>query len=164
MSTTNINLNELYFEYKVLTRIIGKPTFEKLHILFRELKANTATVPCTLGGGANGYLGMLVSAVQYATVAPGTPFISPIMPNALTILPTDTQYQITIAKTQYDTALKEYQTYALMQRSLISLVQQATENKYTNAVRNLATGQLPGDIRILKDHLFDTYGLINENK
>ena len=39
MSTTaNINLNELYFEYKVLTKITGEPTFDKLHVMFRKLK------------------------------------------------------------------------------------------------------------------------------
>ena len=57
MSTTaNINLNELYFEYKVLTEITGEPTFDELHKMFQQLKANMAAVPCTLGGGANGYL------------------------------------------------------------------------------------------------------------
>ena len=44
---TNINLTELYFEYEVLTRIIGEPDFEMLHVLFRELKANAAAVPCS---------------------------------------------------------------------------------------------------------------------
>ena len=164
MNTSNINLNELYFEYKVLTKIIGEPTFDKLHVLFRELKANTAAVPCTLAGGANGYLGMLVSAAQYQTVAPGTPFTPPPQPGPLVIDPTDTQYQIMIAKTQYETALREHQTYVLLQRSLIALVQEAIDSKYTNAIRNRITGQLPGDIRLLKDHLFSTYGKINEQE
>ena len=88
MSTTaNINLNELYFEYKVLTKIIGEPTFDKLHEMFRQLKANMAAVPCTLGGGENGYLGMNVSSAQYNTVAPGAPFVPPPMPGALVIDP-----------------------------------------------------------------------------
>ena len=75
MNRSNINLNDLYFEYKLLTKIIREPNFDKLHILFRELKSNTAAVPCTLAGGASGYLGILVSAAQYTTVAPGTLFI-----------------------------------------------------------------------------------------
>ena len=33
-----------------------------------------------------------------------------------------------------------------------------------NAVRNRITGQLPADIRLLKTHLFNTYGRFNENK
>ena len=164
MNTSNIDLNVLYFKYKVLTKITGKPTFAKLHVLFRKLKSNTAAVPCTLAGGANGYLGMLVSAAQYQTVAPGTPFVPPPQPGALIIDPNDTQYQIMIAKTQYETALREHQTYVLLQRSLIALVQEAIETKYTNAIQNRITGQLPGDIRLLKNHLFSTYGKINEQE
>ena len=108
--TANINLNELYFEYKVLTQITGEPTFDKLHKMFRQLKANTAAVPCTLGGGANGYLGMLVSAAQYNTVAPGAPFVPPPMPGHLVINPSWTQYQIAMVKTQYEAALREHKT------------------------------------------------------
>ena len=48
MSTTaNINLNELYFEYKLLTKMIGEPTFDTLHEMFRQLKANTGLLPYT---------------------------------------------------------------------------------------------------------------------
>ena len=51
-----------------------------------------------------------------------------------------------------------------MQRSFISLVQDAIESKYTYVVRNWLTGQLPADIRIIKEHLFNTYGKINETE
>ena len=100
MSTTsNINLNELHSQYKVLTKIIGEPIFDKLHEMFRQLKANTEAVPCTLGGGSNEYLGMLVSAGQYNKFAPGAPFVPPPMPGHLVIGPAYTQYQIAMAKT-----------------------------------------------------------------
>ena len=69
-----------------------------------------------------------------------------------------------IAKTQYETALREHQTYVLLQQSLIALVQDAIDIKYTNAIRNRITGQLPGDIRLIKTHLFTTYGKINEQE
>ena len=141
--TANINLNELYFEYKVLKKIMGEPTFNKSHEMFWQLKANIAAVPCTLGGGANGYLGMLVSATQYNIVSPGTPFVPTHMPGALVIDTAYTQYQIAIYKTQYETSLCEHKKYILMQRSLIALAQQAVEYKYTNAIRNRITGQLP---------------------
>ena len=125
--TANINLNELYFEYKVLTKIIGEPTFDKLHEMFWQLKANTAAVPCNLGGGKIGYLGMLVSAAQYNTVSPDAPFVPPHMPGHLVIDTAYTQYQISMAKTQYKAALREHQTYILMQWKLIALVQQAVK-------------------------------------
>ena len=132
--------------------------------MFQQLKANTSAVPFTLGSGSNGYLGMLVSTAQYNTVAPSAPFVTPPMPGALVIDPEYTQYQIATAKTQYETSLREHQTYILMQRSLIPLVQQAVESNYTNAVRNRVTGKLPADIGPLKTHLLDTYGKINENE
>ena len=123
MNTSNINLNDLYFENKELTKIVGEPNFDKVHILLRVLKANTAAGTCTLAGGANGYLGILVSAARYQIVAPGTLFVPPNTPGPLLINPGDTQYQIMIAKTQFETALREHQTYILIQRSLVALVQ-----------------------------------------
>ena len=132
--------------------------------MLKQLQANAAAVPCTLGGGTTGYLGMLVSAAQYNTVAPGTPFVTPPMPGPLVLTPGDTQYQIAQRKTQHETALKEHQTYVLMQRALISQVQQAVDAKYTNAVRNRVSGQLPADIRLVMNHLFDTYGKISETE
>ena len=157
MSTTaNINLNELYFEYKVLTKIIGEPNFDKLHKIFRKLKANTAAFLCTLGSGANGYLGIIVIAAHYNTVAPGAPFVTPPIPGHLFIDQAYTQYQIAMAKTQYEAALRKHQTYILMQRLLIALVQNAIQSNYTNAVRNYITGQLPADIHLLKIHMLDT--------
>ena len=120
MNTSNINLKELYFEFKVLPKIAGEPTFGALHEMLKQLKANSAAVPCTLGGGANGYLGILVSPAHYNTVAPGTPFVPPPMPGPLVMNPGDTQFQLQQRKTLHDTALKEHQTYLLMQRALIS--------------------------------------------
>ena len=123
-----------------------------------------AAVTCTLGGGANGYLGMLLSAAQYNTVAPSTLFVPPPMPGALVIDPVYTQYQISMDKTQYEAARRDHKKYILIQRSLSALVQQAVQSNYTNAVQNRITGQLPAEIRLLKNHLFNTYGRINENE
>ena len=78
--------------------------------MFRQLKANTEAVPCTLGGGANRYLGMLVSAAKYNTVTPGAPFVPPPIPGALVIDPEYMQYKIAMTKTQYKAALREHQT------------------------------------------------------
>ena len=132
--------------------------------MFRQLKANTSALPGTLGSGENGYLGMIVSAAQYNTVAPSAPFVSPPMPGHLFIDPDYTQYQMAMAKTQYKSALHEHHTYILMQRSLISLVKNVVQSKYTNAVQNCITWKLPADICLLKIHLVDTYGRINENE
>ena len=142
MNNSKISLNGSYFDYKLLTEFIGEPIFDKLYVFFRELKANTVTVPCTLVGGASGYSGMLVTPAQYATVEPGSPVVPPNAPVSLVIREGNTQYQIMMVKTQYETALHEHQTYILLQRALIALVQDAVENKYTNAIRNCITRQI----------------------
>ena len=108
MDTSNISLNNLYFEYKLLTKIVGEPNFDKLHVLFRELKADTVAVPCTLAKGSKGYLGMMVTAAQYATVEPGTLFVPSNVPGPLVIMEVNTQYQIMMTKAVYDTVLRKH--------------------------------------------------------
>ena len=103
--------------------------------MLKQLKANKTSVPCTVGGGTNGYLAMLISATMYTTVAPGIPFVPPLMLAALVIWATDIQYQIVIVKTQYDRAMSEHQTYILMQKALNTIAsQQESATLYTAAL------------------------------
>ena len=157
---TATDLKELFFEFKILDKISGEPDFPRLHALLRCSKANTCSVPCTLGGGANGYVGMLVSAVAYEALAPGTPFIAPVHPGQMPALPGGTQYQIALMKTQHEEAIRVYTEYILMQRALIQQVVLAIEAKYLSALRNRITGQLPPDIRETYLYLFHIYGKI----
>lgn len=154
------DLKELFFEHKILDRISGEPDFPQLHSLLRACKANACSVPSTLGGGQNGYIGMLVSAVAYASLAPGTPFTAPVHPGALPPLPNGTQYQITQLKSQHDESKRVYEEYILMQWALIAQVISVLEAKYLSALRNRVTGQLPSDIRAIFLYLFKVYGKI----
>jgi len=61
LSTGQTNFRELYFEHKSLTKIHSEPTFAGLHRILHELKTNLASVPCPLGEGAYGYLGMITT-------------------------------------------------------------------------------------------------------
>ena len=85
---------DLYFEHKNLTRISSEPTFATLHQLLLELKANAVSVPSTLGGGAHGFIGIILSAVTYVTLAPMPPFVTPVHPGALRVPHGATQYQV----------------------------------------------------------------------
>ena len=43
--------------------------------------ANACAIPSTLGGGAHGHLGMIMPAVQYATLsAGGAAYVNPVPP------------------------------------------------------------------------------------
>ena len=77
-STSIPNYRETTFEYADLTAIHGEPTYEALTILLNQLKANARSVRTSLGGGNHGYLGLLLSPEQYASIAPNTPFVYPV--------------------------------------------------------------------------------------
>ena len=79
-----------YFKYKTPTPIQGTPTYKALKRLKAELRANASSVECDLGGGNHGYLGLVLSDQEYATVSP-TPFIAPAYPGQLTIPANATQ-------------------------------------------------------------------------
>ena len=60
-STSSVNYKDSYFEHPVLTAIYGEPTYETLHHLKNEHKANASSLPTTLGGGNHGYLIMILT-------------------------------------------------------------------------------------------------------
>jgi hypothetical protein len=55
-------------------KVTGQPAYNTLTRLRDELKQNAAAVPSNHGGGAHDYLGVVMSATMYETVAPGQPF------------------------------------------------------------------------------------------
>eukprot|EP00957_Ditylum_brightwellii_P128612 9810687-Ditylum_brightwellii.AAC.1 len=72
-----------YFEIPDLTKIYGEPTTGLLLTLNNKIKANTMTMPTTLGGGACGHLGLILGAVQYANIPGTTLYIKPPCPGPL---------------------------------------------------------------------------------
>ena len=74
------NYKEVFFEYKILSKIFGRPTLEKLVIIFKQLKHNAQRVPTTLGGGKLGYLGLILEATIYNTIPGSAPFRRPTDP------------------------------------------------------------------------------------
>ena len=57
------------FEYPTLSKVQGNPSYESLQKINDELKTNASSVPCDLGGGANGHLGLVLTPVEYAFVS-----------------------------------------------------------------------------------------------
>ena len=103
---TNINYVDNYFQIKTLTKIHGEPSFETLRILRDQIKANSGSVATHLGGGQHGYLGLLLSAVLYNQVAPGTPFLCPVNPGPLVIPQGTTQHAATRLREDHAEALR----------------------------------------------------------
>ncbi len=65
---------------QTVTKVKDPPASNDLDLLKEELIAITASIPLALGGGMNSHAGMLLSDINYATMAPGTPFVAPVNP------------------------------------------------------------------------------------
>ena len=62
--TSNINYKDTLFKQSNLAPIRGEPTFETLHNLWNEIKANANFVYSNIGGGAHGDLGLVLTDAQ----------------------------------------------------------------------------------------------------
>ena len=70
-----------YFQHPTLNKVSGEPTYQSLSLLFTQVKANATSVSCTtLGGGQHGYLGLVISPVEYKRIMPGTPCVRAVQP------------------------------------------------------------------------------------
>ncbi len=66
---------------RTVTKVNGPPTSNDLNLLKEELIVIAASIPSVLGGGMNGHAGMLLSDIDYATMAPGSLlFVVPVNP------------------------------------------------------------------------------------
>ena len=81
----SISYKDPPFERATLTPICGEPTFETLHKLRNEIKANTKFLYSDIGGGAHGHLGLVLTNFQSALISP-TPFAYPTHLGMLIIL------------------------------------------------------------------------------
>jgi hypothetical protein len=65
---------------RMVTKVHSQPTNNDVDLLKEELIAIAASIPTSLGGELNSHAGMLLPDIDYATLAPGTPFVAPINP------------------------------------------------------------------------------------
>ena len=83
----DIKATTFVFPHEILTPIVGKPTHETVKLLRKEAYANAYENECTLGGGDNGYLGLIMPANEYrdiqikAGTTVASDFIKPIPPD-----------------------------------------------------------------------------------
>ena len=161
LSTRVPSVNDTYFQHKVLTKVHGKPTYESLQTLATEVKANAGSVPSTAGGGANGHLGMVLSAARYATLAGTVPSIQPANPGVFDPpVPPGTAAQIEAARDVWREANQAFAVCQATEKALVAQIVESTDPIYIRALLNRTTGQFSSNIRAVMTHLFTTYGKI----
>ena len=161
MTLGSIDYATSYFKYKTPTPIRGTPTNQTLKRLKTELRANASSVESDLGGGDHGYLGLVLTDVEYASITPTPPvFVPPPYPPALVILAgTDPVAALTIRE-QHKHEKREYYECKNVEKALQRHVQDAIEEKFLESLVNEDTQLIQADIPMVLEYLFETYGKI----
>ena len=158
-----IDYRSTFFDYPTLIRITGEQTLGALMTLCNELKANAKSVDTTLGGGAHGHLGLVITAGIYNTIAPDTPYIKPRQP-VLRLSNNDSQYVLAEKRHNYDRQLTVYKECIAMSRILIQQIINAVEPKYLKPLRDGVINKLNRLISAILQYLFDTYGDVSPHE
>ena len=154
------SVKDTFFQHKVLTRILHRPSYESLKNCLNELKANASSVPTTLGGGLNGHLGLLLSDAVYGPLANNVLFVTPVHPGPFVPPVGGTGPQIDAAKDVWKDLCSTFQICHATEQALIAQVVEIIDPSYLRAILNTATGRYADNIRALLQHLFDTYGKV----
>ena len=165
--TTTINKVDDFLEAfpNKIIKHTGRPDYEVLNNIKTALKRNFATVPCTLGGGAHGYLGAVLTAAEYAVATPinTPPFISPPFPGAAAVIPPNsTGPQIAAIERQFNKALRQWTKYKNLTDAGKKFIQDGIDDMYLKGVTDRNVGLAHITIRNILSFLFQNYGNITQ--
>ena len=164
MSASSTNYREDLFRHQDLTRIHGEPSFATLRILARELRANAGAVHSTLGGGAMGHIGLLLTNAQYNLLAPGTPYARPAFPDTLNMPIGTTRLVESQLTREYKENVRIFYEVLGVENALKQQLIKAIDSSYLEAVRDPVTYDLQGTICDTLTYLLTTYGKVTPDE
>ena len=157
------NLKEIYFPRQLLTKVTGNPSYSDLQSLYRQAKSNAQSVPCTLRGGNNGHLGLIIDAITYNRIAPTTPYVRSPHPGPLGQA-ADTAANIAERVRIYNLAVNLFHETNLLEQIILSQINGALDDSVIMPLINEDTGVIRGTVQNTMDYLFSTYGNISYQK
>ena len=147
-------------------KIDGQPTYETLSTLRDTLKANAASVECTIGGGAHGHLGLIVPSAVYNTIVPPTPpainsWTDPVYPGATPTIPGNTSAaNATNIRAQHAENKRTFQLAKSVNAALRKQILEAVDEIYLRSIRQQHIGYSNTPSRDMLSFLFTQYGKI----
>ena len=132
--STSTNYREIYFAHEELDKIAGEPSYDTLKTLHNQLKANAASVPSILGGGANGHLGLVISPEKYAQIS-NTSFNRPFHPGLLDIAVGTDRNEADRQTNAHKQTLDIYNTVQAVEKSLLQQLVKAIQPVYIESLK-----------------------------
>ena len=163
MVISTVNYHETIFEHPNLTKIIGIPTYDALHLLHNEIKSNAISVHSNIGGVQHGYLGLVVSPTACALLS-NSPFVPPINPGILSIPVVVTCNTHDELKRQYDKNIQLFHEMWGVERAIVQKLILAIKAKYITDIRNRTTGKFYGTLFMSTQYTIVTYGKISPSQ
>ena len=157
MSTSSVNYKESNFEHPFLTKIRGEPTYETLHHLKNELKANASSVPITLGVGKHGKQKMILLPAEYHLIMPTNTFTWPPNPGILVPNSDIPATHIATAEDTHRLTRKLYLNTLLLTQTIIQKIIEAVDTKYLAALCNPANGKITPLVPTILNFLYVNY-------
>ena len=164
MTTVNTDYTSSYFKYKTPTPIRGEPRNKSLKRLKLELQANASSIESDLGGGNYGYLGLVLTDQEYASIPHTQPFIAPRYPQTLTIPRTAMPIQAMELKDQHQEQKRLYLECKNVEKAFLRHIQDAIEDKYLESLVDEYTNLLTGDVPTILEYLFYNYGKVQSEE
>jgi hypothetical protein len=144
---------------QMVTKVNGQSTSNDLDLLEEELIAISASIPTVLGGGLNGHAGMLLSNVDYATMAPGTPFVAPLNPGVYPIKLTAANHSQMEAK--HKEQINQFHTFAGVGMGLKDLILKAIDKDYLLEIKHERVAFLNMTAAQMFTHLRNRWGVVD---
>ena len=165
MSSTQSEIDKVIasFEKKQCTPIIDKPSFRNLIKLKNELKTNAASISSTLGGGAHGHIGLVLTPNEYHAICPTTPFVKPAQPVPPVITQAMNNYDQVRLRTEYLDQLRKFDLTNNVEKVLTNMLCAALNDVYTQGFRNSITNNITQPLHEVLSSLFGSYGQVTSD-
>jgi hypothetical protein len=149
------------FPNPVLSKIDNEPTFEDIQITTRLLNSNAISIPSMAGGGAQGHLDIIMTQIEYATIA-ASPWVEPFNPNDIPIIPPGTKAVGAVQLARMHAECRRIYTNRIsVEQSLKRLILEAYDNMYTSQLEDYLLQYANRSSLEILMHLKQTYGFIN---
>ena len=144
---------------QTVMKVNGPPTSNDLDLLKEELIAIAASIPSVLGGGMNGHAGMLLSDIDYATMAPGSPFVAPVNPRGYPVgVTAATRPQM---EAEHKEPVNQCHTFVGVGMGLKDLVLKAIDEDYLLEIKHKRVAFLNVMAAQMLTHLRNRWGVVD---
>jgi hypothetical protein len=138
----------------------GQPTNQDIELLKNELLRVASSYYSELGGGAHEHASLLLSAVDYEAMAPGTPFVVPANPGVYPagVIPAAQRLQ---QEAKHKALIKQFQACVGLAKGLKELIMKAIDKDFLLELRAQQTGYLNVTPFQMMTHLQTWWGALD---